>query len=193
MGRKEIVLATLVALAMGGCGQSEARSADVPKPPAREQTAFSNTTELLESIEDETFAERVGLTDELEAAKLATPVDIAFVAGTAIPEDQEPELEELAARLQSNELLTVQIIGCSDPSGPKAVNLRISQQRAESVAARLSALGVPSARIEDVAGRGEACEPPERVVHVIPSFAGEPDTAIADRDASPRPPPATGS
>lgn len=57
-------------------------------------------------------------------------------------------------------------MGCSDPSGPAALNRRISTERAQSVAAALRKLGVPDDRIGKVVGRGEECIVKERAVHV---------------------------
>jgi len=170
------------AAAMDGCGDPVPRS--VPDSPvsAPEESEFSSAMDLLEAIEDGTFAERAGLAEELAAPKLPSRVKIEFVGGAAFPEDQAPELRDLAARLESNERVKLEIIGCSDPSGPAAVNLRISQRRAESVASRLLELGVPGDRFDDVAGRGEACDPPERVVHVIPQRRE--GNALAASDAS---------
>jgi outer membrane protein OmpA-like peptidoglycan-associated protein len=49
----------------------------------------------------------------------------------------------------------VLIEGHTDGQGEAATNLRLSQQRADAVAAALAAAGVPSSRIRAV-GRGES-------------------------------------
>ena len=170
------------AAAMDGCADPAPRSMPDSPVPAPKESEFASAMDLLEAIQDGTFAESAGLAEELVAPKLPSRVKIEFVGGAAFPEDQAPELRDLAARLESNERVKLEIIGCSDPSGPAAVNRQISQRRAESVASRLLELGVSEDRFDDVAGRGEACDPPERVVHVIPQEREE--DALAASDAS---------
>lgn len=142
--------------------------------PPQQNERFSDTAELLEAIEDGTFSERVGSSRIVEVVTLPPRVTVEFVRGTGIPEDQAEELQELAARLKANHRVEVDLIGCSDPSGSELVNLRISRDRAEAVAARLSELGVAEAQLDEVVGRGEACEVQERVVQAIPSLRREP-------------------
>jgi outer membrane protein OmpA-like peptidoglycan-associated protein len=143
-----------------------------PTPPPR-GVYFANQSELLEAIADGSFAERVGLTETLEAAtpeSLPPPVKIEFVSGTGVPDDQQEELRELAALLKANEQLRVDIVGCSDPSGAEALNLRLSEARAQSVASRIRELGVAPEQIGDVVGKGETCQVQERAVNVVPAF-----------------------
>lgn len=136
----------------------------------RGDAEFADTLDLLDAIEDGTFAKRAGIAEKLEAATLPDPVKVEFVRGSDVPEDQREGLEALAARLRESEQVVVDLVGCSDPSGPEALNRRISQARAESVASLLLELGVAESQIGEVLGRGEDCEVKKRAVHAIPAF-----------------------
>lgn len=171
---RSIPIVASAALATGACLEQEVRTdpvrIDMPGLPVEIETEFADPLELLEAIERGTFAERMGLTEELAAATLPAPIEVEFVSGTAVPEDQLGEISELASALSGAEGVTLDVIGCSDPSGPEGLNLRISQRRAEAVATRLRELGVKQAAIAEVEGRGEGCDVPERVVHVEPRW-----------------------
>jgi len=187
------VLLLLVALTGGpGCVDSERVPQTVPEAPAPQDSRFESKADLLRAIESGTFAERADIEDEAEAPTalpsppdVPDPVEIEFVRGTALPSDQRNELRELAAALTSDPRLTVTVVGCSDPPGSEAVNLRISRARAETVAAHLEELGVPAAQLGEVVGRGESCEVPERVVHVSAALRGGAERTAATSRRSP--------
>lgn len=156
------VFGYLLAIAPGWMGAWPATSAE-----------FADPMDILRATEDGTFAERAGLTDELEALRVPPPpppLEIEFVHGTRVPDAELQELRELADALARNEAVIVDIVGCSDPSGPAALNEKISQGRAESVAAALEDLGISRTRFREIVGRGESCEIQERAVHILPAL-----------------------
>jgi OOP family OmpA-OmpF porin len=111
----------------------------------------------------------------IEAARtVPDPVEIDFTSGTEVPADQAAKLEALAETLGKRDDIEVELIGCSDPSGPATVNLAISKDRAASVAAMLRELGVAEDQIGAVDGRGESCSPQTRTVHVTPALRNGP-------------------
>lgn len=143
---------------------------------------FGSTLDLLRSIERGTFTKRAGLIDEIEEAKLPPPLTIDFVSGTQVPADQQPALRKLARQLEADRHMAVDLVGCSDPSGSAALNRRISQARAESVARRLEQLGVGKDQLGEVVGRGEQCEQQQRMVLATPIYPqGERDAASAEQ------------
>jgi outer membrane protein OmpA-like peptidoglycan-associated protein len=99
-------------------------------------------------------------------------IEIAFVSGAVVPADQMVKLETLASRLRQDVSLSVDIVGCADPSGSKEVNLRLSEARAQSVATQLRSLGVSEEQISSVVGKGENCEVQARAAHVTPRRGG---------------------
>lgn len=166
----------IVALAVAACTREELPTVrGEPLPP--EPPEFEDTVELLEAVEEGTYAEEAGLTAEIAAATRPKPPPpppeerIEFVRGIRVPADQEPQLERLAERLRDDPTLRVDLVGCSDPSGPEDLNLRISQSRAQSVADRLRGMGVADVQIDGVVGRGESCDVPERLVRIVPKRA----------------------
>lgn len=162
----------LALLALGGCIESEPPpAAEVPAPlPFHEEVVFDSTLELLEAIESGRYAQRAGIAEEVRTASVPEPVKIEFVSGTDVPADQQDELRALAELLKADDRLVVDLVGCSDPSGSESLNLRISGNRAESVARRLVELGVPESQLREVVGRGEDCEVQERAVNAMPAL-----------------------
>jgi outer membrane protein OmpA-like peptidoglycan-associated protein len=80
----------------------------------------------------------------------------AFASGRAtLTSSASAGLRALAAFLQAGPAAEVLIEGHTDGQGEADTNLRLSQQRADAVAAALAAAGVPSSRIRAV-GRGES-------------------------------------
>lgn len=139
--------------------------------PDREEVPFEDRQDLLEAIEHHEFAERVGGEETFEVVpSVPDPVEISFVSGTEVPASQMPKVEGIADALVEHRKLGVDLVGCSDPSGPAALNLRISTSRAESVAARLRELGVAEEQIGQVEGRGEDCRVQKRLVRVTPKL-----------------------
>lgn len=64
------------------------------------------------------------------------------------------QLDEAAERLKSVQLVSVRVIGHTDPEGSEAYNERLSRQRAETIKALLVARGVPADMVA-TEGRGE--------------------------------------
>jgi OmpA-OmpF porin, OOP family len=68
-------------------------------------------------------------------------------AKATIRPDSEPALTEMAKMLQSNASWAMLVAGHTDNVGAKEMNLSLSRQRAESVAAWLAAHGIDKARL----------------------------------------------
>lgn len=187
--RASLRIAALLVCILGlgaftGCQEEQQRAPGPVVPePEREESEFRSLSDLLRSIEDGTFSERAG-TLEPETIVLEA-VKITFVSGTEVPDDQMVKLKAFADLLSANASLRIEIVGCSDPSGSEAVNLRVSKARAESVASRLRDLGASGAQIGHVVGRGEGCEVQERAVHITPVFHEE--TGAGRKDDGDRP------
>jgi outer membrane protein OmpA-like peptidoglycan-associated protein len=80
----------------------------------------------------------------------------AFASGRAtLTSSASASLRVLGASLQAGPAANVVIEGHTDGQGEADANLRLSQQRADAVAAALAAAGVPRKRIRAV-GRGES-------------------------------------
>ena len=80
---------------------------------------------------------------------------ILFDSGSArLAASSESELQQLLTALESDPGLRVRIEGHTDASGSASTNQRLSQQRAESVRAWLTARGIAASRLEAV-GYGE--------------------------------------
>lgn len=192
-------LIATVAVVAPGCQRQEqtAPPATTADPALRRDGPFESTGDLMEAIEGGTFVERVGLRDEIEAATrqpAPAPVRIEFVSGTDVPRAQQGKLERLAERLTSDRSLEVEVTGCSDRTGAAELNLRVSESRARSVAARLRELGVAEEQITDVVGRGEECPVKERAVNVVSRYRPEePAPAPAEETPAEDAPPAEAS
>lgn len=174
MRRRARALAFSLCCAIGGMACADAgEQGEVWRPsgadaPGARAPDYESASELVRAIGDGTFT---GGLAEAEAAGPAVPAPLVvpFVSGTEPPADQLPALEALAEAVAAEPRLQVRIVGCSDPEGPDDANQKLSQARAESIAALLQGSGVGSDQIAEVVGRGEGCEVQERVVHVTPS------------------------
>lgn len=164
--RAATVWLALLSVLSPGCYEPELHA--VPAPPPERETEFEDTLALLEAIEEGRFAERVGLDESLAALRVPDPVRIAFVRGTRVPRSEQGKIEQMVRELTANPQLRVDVIGCSDPSGSEALNERISQSRAQSVADRLRAWEVPDRKLGRVVGLGEDCEEQQRMVELRP-------------------------
>jgi outer membrane protein OmpA-like peptidoglycan-associated protein len=166
------------AATLAGCSETSQEA-----PPIARQGAESQGPEKSESsLAADELPPSIGAeTPPVAAAPPETPkpersipeaIEVAFVSGAVVPADQVAKLETLARRLRQDASLSVDIVGCADPSGPKDMNLRISEARARAVASQLRSLGVSEEQISSVVGRGEDCEVQERAAHVAPRRSG---------------------
>ena len=100
------------------------------------------------------------------AARVETPrpaelrEDIFFRINSAeIRPSEQPKIASLVDYLKANPAAKVEVAGYADvATGTHAVNLRISKQRAESVAAALRKAGIAADRIS-AEGRGDSVQP----------------------------------
>ena len=77
------------------------------------------------------------------------------LSSTSIKPLGREKLDELVARLKELEFESVRVVGHSDPTGPAAMNERLSKRRAESVKQYLVAHGIDAKRIR-TEGKGGA-------------------------------------
>lgn len=88
---------------------------------------------------------------ETDRGMVITLGDVLFDTGeTSMAEQAMSNLADVVELLQSEPTKRVRIEGHTDSTGAQAVNLRISQQRADAVADELIARGVDAERIEAV-------------------------------------------
>lgn len=88
---------------------------------------------------------------ETDRGMVITLGDVLFDTGeTSMAEQAKSNLADVVELLQSEPNKRVRIEGHTDSTGAQAVNLRISQQRADAVADELIARGVSAERIEAV-------------------------------------------
>lgn len=89
--------------------------------------------------------EQLGFRQQLEHIDLSK---VVFEAGSAeLATSSEDALEQLVQLLQANPRLRIRVIGHTDNTGRAEVNLRISGERAESVAAYLESRSVTPTQI----------------------------------------------
>jgi OOP family OmpA-OmpF porin len=80
--------------------------------------------------------------------KLTLTAGAAFpLPSTALKPLGREKLDDLVARLKDMEYETVQVIGHTDPTGPRAMNERLSKQRADAVKKYLISKGIDAKRI----------------------------------------------
>lgn len=92
---------------------------------------------------------------ETDRGMVITLGDVLFAVGeTILAQEAQSNLSDVVELLQSEPSKRVRIEGHTDSTGAEAVNLRISQQRADAVREELIALGVDADRIEAV-GMGQ--------------------------------------
>jgi len=76
------------------------------------------------------------------------PQDILFAVDSAtLRPDLRADLQVIAANLRRNPESVIRVVGHTDSTGARAYNQRLSERRAESVAAELIQNGVPGRRI----------------------------------------------
>ncbi len=92
---------------------------------------------------------------ETDRGVVITLGDVLFELGqTELADEARANLDDVVELLQSEPDRRVRIEGHTDSTGPAQVNMRISQERAESVQRELVALGIDADRIQAV-GMGE--------------------------------------
>lgn len=92
---------------------------------------------------------------ETESGVVVTLGDVLFNTGETVLRDEAmTSLVEVVDLLQTEPDKAIRIEGHTDATGPAETNLRISQERADSVMAALVSLGVDAGRMKAV-GMGE--------------------------------------
>jgi outer membrane protein OmpA-like peptidoglycan-associated protein len=88
-----------------------------------------------------------------------THANVIFFTSGAIPRDEvdvQARLEELAGLLLATpEEVRLRVVGYADPLGSRAINERLTMERAEYAASRLEKLGVPRSRMVVLGRPGE--------------------------------------
>ena len=125
--------------------------------PARkvdnEPEAIEKTEPLDQSTTTEDPDPEVSIAPVESAAAIDFPtVYFAFNSAT-ISSEEEVKMQQTLRLLQENPKLNIIIIGWCDTVGNAAVNLRMSQKRAEALKTWLTSRGISAARIKAV-GRG---------------------------------------
>jgi outer membrane protein OmpA-like peptidoglycan-associated protein len=84
------------------------------------------------------------------------PITVYFdFDGTALRRKDMKALDELAAQMRTNKLISIEVVGYTDRIGEEAYNQALSARRAETVKEYLVQRGVSAAQIR-TDGRGEA-------------------------------------
>jgi len=97
---------------------------------------------------DCTVATGSGLAEKLEATGKAVLYGLYFDPDSAVLKpESEATLEEIAAVLKRQEAMRLQVAGHTDSTNTDAYNLKLSQQRAESVVTWLTGHGVAAGRL----------------------------------------------
>ncbi len=100
-------------------------------------------------------SERVKIVNTGRELVVTMPNEILFAPGSAeLRPDLRADLAALARNLNEYPDTTIDVVGHTDSTGPADLNQRLSQRRAEAVAAVLIAHGVAPERIRAF-GRGE--------------------------------------
>jgi OmpA-OmpF porin, OOP family len=97
---------------------------------------------------DEVYTEPFKLTIKFEIGKVYTLKHVHFDFGKAtLRPESFPELEELLGFLRNKETVKIEIAGHTDNVGKDADNLRLSQQRADTIKAWLLKKGIAASRL----------------------------------------------
>jgi len=89
----------------------------------------------------------VGVNRQGDVLQLVMP-DVTFATNSStITNDFYAPLNRLAANLSEFDQNSIEIVGHTDSTGSRATNMRLSEQRAQSVANYLRSQGVPAQRI----------------------------------------------
>ena len=80
--------------------------------------------------------------------KINIPADAGFATNSAVLNaNMYPILQRLAQTLNQNPAATVSVVGHTDSTGSRELNMKLSAQRADAVAAQLIGQGVTGSRI----------------------------------------------
>jgi OOP family OmpA-OmpF porin len=111
---------------------------------------------MLKDLAQDIKVDAVGLGNELDKSGQVAIYGIHFDTGKAILKaDSDSVLGEIAKLMQQNPGLKLKVEGHTDNQGTAAANQLLSQKRADSVVAWLTAHGISAARLTSV-GRGQS-------------------------------------
>jgi outer membrane protein OmpA-like peptidoglycan-associated protein len=103
----------------------------------------------VKAMEQEVTADASALKEEIEKSGRVSVYGIQFDTGKAvILQASEKVLDEVRKLLAENPDLKIRVEGHTDNTGAKAVNARLSLERAQAVAAWLAAHGIQAARMQ---------------------------------------------
>jgi outer membrane protein OmpA-like peptidoglycan-associated protein len=129
-----------------------------PRPPAATEE-HPLAPERVQNAEQEpltALAVEVPLMSEPEFDKLSLSASGLFaLSSKKIKPSGQQQLDEMVEHLKGMQYDNVLIVGHTDPTGPKAMNEKLSKQRAESVKQYLVSKGVDPSRIK-TEGKGGA-------------------------------------
>ncbi|MFA0086751.1 OmpA family protein [Vibrio sp. 10N.261.51.F12] len=114
--------------------------------------AAAAATTQVEPAPTETVAAAVVMTKTFEQA--SGQENFGFNS-TSLDEERLSDFEPLVVLMTDHPESSVEIVGYTDSSGPEEVNQRISEERAESIAAYLESKGIERSRMT-VSGMGES-------------------------------------
>jgi outer membrane protein OmpA-like peptidoglycan-associated protein len=142
------VLCLAAAPALAGCNTVSGFGEDV--------SSAADTTHDWMFGDSAQAAERAGgMTPEEEAMPSAGGNAVYFTSGSAtLGADAREMLRTTADAMSGRQGTRIEVVGFADTAGPADLNDRLSQRRAEAVAAELGAQGV-SREMIDVTWRGE--------------------------------------
>jgi len=109
---------------------------------------YYQTIVHLKEMQQEVAADAATLGNEIKQSGHVAIYGIHFDTGKAdILVDSEPTLNEIVKLMQQDPALKLRVEGHTDNQGTAAVNQALSEKRAQSVVAWLTAHGVPAARL----------------------------------------------
>jgi OOP family OmpA-OmpF porin len=122
-----------------------------PAPPAAKEERPLEPVEAKSMSHDETIAAlaETPLMSEPEFDKLTFSAGALFALGSnKIKPSGQEKLDEMVEQLRGMHYDKVIIVGHTDPTGPKAMNDKLSKRRAQAVRAYLVSKGVAAKRIQ---------------------------------------------
>lgn len=145
------------AAAVGAVAADRAAAQDQAAVASAQAAQASADADRARAEADKARAELAALQlKQTDAGATLVLQDVVFQTGKAeLKPGAEARLRPIANYLSANPAVKVRIDGHTDAQGDDAYNMRLSQARAGSVRAALTAMGVDGARVEAV-GHGEA-------------------------------------